>query len=154
MSALLQKLYLAPVRGKAALSGLVSVHNDTLPPESIAEVVARREAGLLQDANGSRGIGIDYIFFRRFSDGRSPQVAAFVLDNSDNVCTRVEIAELHRRVWLNGTAPLLYVEWPTKVDILRPVERERQAGHGAWASIWVIRRINSNSLPHLRHLYS
>lgn len=119
MSALLQQLHLAPKRGKALLSGLVSVKDNSLPPRSIAEHVARREASLLQGPKDDQGIGIDYIFFRRFNDGRSPQVVAYVVDNSGNVHTREEIAELHRRVWLNGTAPLLYVEWPTQVDVLR-----------------------------------
>ncbi len=119
MSALLQQLHLAPKRGKALLSGLVSVKDDSLPPQSIAEHVARREAILLQGPKGDQGIGVDYIFFRRFNDGRSPQVNAYVLDNGGNTHKREEIAELHRRVWLNGTAPLLYVEWPTQVDVLR-----------------------------------
>ncbi len=119
MSALLQQLYLAPKMGKVLLSGLVSVKDDSLPPQSISEHVARREALLLQGPTKNRGMGIDYIFFRRFNDGRSPQVGAYVVDNSGNDHTREEIAELHRRVWLNGTAPLLYVEWPTQVDVLR-----------------------------------
>ncbi|MGD9661220.1 MAG: class I SAM-dependent DNA methyltransferase [Porticoccaceae bacterium] len=81
--------------------------------------MAQREAALLQDPKSGKGIGIDYIFFRRFSDERSSQVAAYVVDNSSNVYTREQIAELHHRVWLNGTAPLLYVEWSTQVDVLR-----------------------------------
>ncbi|PXA04004.1 hypothetical protein DDZ13_08135 [Coraliomargarita sinensis] len=119
MSQLLQELCLAPVDNKPALSGLVSVHDDTLPPESIAESVARREASLLKDEKQNEVCGIDFIFFRRFSDGRSPQVAAYVVDNSKSLYSKDALAELHRRVWLNGSAPLLYVEWPTQVDILR-----------------------------------
>lgn len=119
MSTLLQQLHLAPKRGKVLLSGLVSVKDDSLPPQSIAEHVARREASLLQRQRDDQEIGIDYIFFRRFNDGRSPQIGAYVVDNSSNNYTREKIAELHRRVWLNGAAPLLYVEWPTQVDVLR-----------------------------------
>lgn len=119
MSVLLQQLCLAPDAGKAILSGLVSVKNESLPPQSIAEHVVRREALLLRDSLKESSIGIDYIFFRRFSDGRSPQVAAYVVDNSRIDWSREDIAELHRRVWLGGTAPLLYVEWPTQVDVLR-----------------------------------
>ena len=120
MSALLQQLYLAPKRGKAPLSGLVSVRDDGIPrPLSIPEKVARREARRLQGADDEGIPGIDFVFFRRFDDGRSPQVAAYVVDNSANRHTQDEIAELHRRVWLGGTAPLLYVEWPTRVDVLR-----------------------------------
>src|SRR5690606_33373256 len=51
--------------------------------------------------------------------GRSPQVTAYVVDNSDERHSREDIAELHRRVWLNGAAPLLYIEWATRVDVLR-----------------------------------
>jgi hypothetical protein len=120
MSALLQQLELAPdKRGRAPLAGLVSVKDDTIKPQSIAEHVARREAGLLTGTKESDIPGIDYIFFRRFNDGRSPQVCAYVVDNSANRYTRDAVADLHRRVWLNGTAPLLYVEWPTQVDVLR-----------------------------------
>jgi hypothetical protein len=119
MSALLQQLCLAPADGKALLSGLVSAKDESLPPQSISEHVVRREARLLGNPQQESGIGIDYIFFRRFSDGRSPLVAAYVVDNSSGRCSREDIAELHRRVWLNGTAPLLYVEWPTQVDVLR-----------------------------------
>ena len=119
MSRLLQELWLAPVEGKPVLSGLVSVQNDSLPPESIAEAIARREASLFKEPHENQGCGIDYIFFRRFSDGRSPQIAAYVVDNSKKLFSKESIAELHHRVWLNGSAPLLYVEWPTQVDILR-----------------------------------
>ncbi len=119
MSALLQQLALSPKQGRAPLPGLVSVKDGTLKPQSITEHVARREAGLLTGTKETDIPGIDYIFFRRFNDGRSPQVCAYVVDNSANRYTRDAIADLHRRVWLNGTAPLLYVEWPTQVDVLR-----------------------------------
>lgn len=119
MSALLQQLQLAPKQGKPILSGLVSVVDGSLPPQSIAEHVALREAKLLEGPKEDRNIGVDFIFFRRFDDGRSPQVAAYVVDNSGNRHTESEIAELHRRVWLNGTAPLIYVEWAARVDVLR-----------------------------------
>lgn len=61
---------------------------------------------------------IDYVFFRRFSDGRSSQVAAYVVDNSDERLDKTALAELHLQVWLQGTAPLLYVAWPSRVDVL------------------------------------
>ena len=41
---------------------------------SIDEEAATREAQAIGE--------IDYVFFRRFSDGRSSQVAAYVIDNS------------------------------------------------------------------------
>jgi len=61
---------------------------------------------------------IDYIFFRRFSDGRSSQVSAYVVDNSDERLDRETLAELHWQVWFSGRAPLLYVAWPSQIDLL------------------------------------
>ncbi|WP_339867515.1 HsdM family class I SAM-dependent methyltransferase [Pseudohongiella nitratireducens] len=120
MSTLLRALHLAPpTKGKAALSGLVSVNNGQLPPCSIAEKVAQREAVLLEGSKETKNIPIDYIFFRRFADERSSQVTAYVLDNSEEQYTNEHIAELHYRVWLSGNSPLLYVEWPTRVDVLK-----------------------------------
>lgn len=120
MSALLQSLQLAPSkRGKVELSGLVSVKDESLLPCSIAEKVAQREAALLEGSKETKNIPIDFVFFRRFADERSSQVAAYVLDNSAEMYTNEQIAELHYRVWLSGKAPLLYVEWATRVDILK-----------------------------------
>lgn len=61
---------------------------------------------------------IDYVFFRRFSDGRSSQVAAYVVDNSDERLNEQALSRLHLQVWLHGTAPLLYVAWPSRIDVL------------------------------------
>ena len=61
---------------------------------------------------------IDYVFFRRFSDGRSSQISAYVVDNSDRRLDEEALAELHQKVWLHGAAPLLYVFWPSRIDIL------------------------------------
>ncbi len=61
---------------------------------------------------------IDYIFFRQFSDGRSSQIAAYVVDNSNNNHDKETLAELHKQVWLQGKAPLLYIAWHSRVDIL------------------------------------
>ncbi|MEA1951937.1 MAG: hypothetical protein U9N87_11165, partial [Planctomycetota bacterium] len=32
--------------------------------------------------------------------------------------TEGELARLHSKLWLHGVAPLIYVLWPTRVDIL------------------------------------
>src|SRR5205807_7477524 len=61
---------------------------------------------------------VDFILFRRFADGRSSQVAAYVVDNSGQRLDETALAALHWRLWLHGTAPLLYVAWPSKVDVL------------------------------------
>ena len=61
---------------------------------------------------------IDYVFFRRFSDGRSSQISAYIVDNSDEKLDEKTLAELHLKVWLHGGAPLIYIAWPTRIDIL------------------------------------
>ncbi|OHB65662.1 MAG: hypothetical protein A2Y76_04305 [Planctomycetes bacterium RBG_13_60_9] len=61
---------------------------------------------------------IDYVFFRRFTDGRSSQVAAYIVDNSDEKHDERQLARLHHQVWLQGRAPLLYVTCPTRIDVL------------------------------------
>jgi len=109
MSTLLQEMYLAPEKGKPLLSGLVSVRGEP-SPESIAETVAVRQAEALGD--------IDYVFFRRFSDERSSQVVAYVVDNTGGQRSKSDLAKLHHKVWLNGSAALLYVGWSTQVDVL------------------------------------
>ena len=120
MSKLLQQLDLAPPeQGEPRLSGLVSVNGGNQTPQSTEERVACHEARLLEGTDETKKVPIDYIFFRRFTDGRSPQVAAYIVDNNDNRYSEDKVAELHHRVWLNGKAPLLYVEWPTKVDVLK-----------------------------------
>lgn len=61
---------------------------------------------------------IDFVFFRRFSDGRSSQILAYVVDNSSEKLNEKTLAELHLQVWLHGVAPLLYIAWPSRVDVL------------------------------------
>ena len=61
---------------------------------------------------------IDFVYFRRFSDGRSSQIAAYVVDNSDGRLSEQTLPHLHREVWLQGRAPLLYVSWGSRVDVL------------------------------------
>ncbi len=66
---------------------------------------------------------IDYVLFRRFKhtdarDFRASQVAAYVVDNSQQHLTEPKLAELHHKLWLHGVAPLVYVAWPTRIDIL------------------------------------
>jgi tRNA1(Val) A37 N6-methylase TrmN6 len=61
---------------------------------------------------------IDYVFFRRFSDGRSSHISAYIVDNSDEKHDAKALAELHQKIWFYGSAPLLYVFWPSRIDIL------------------------------------
>ena len=65
----------------------------------------------------------NYVFFRRFKDNqgkhiRSSQVAAYVVDNSQQGLIEADLANLHHVLWLHGVAPLVYVAWPTRIDIL------------------------------------
>jgi hypothetical protein len=91
------------------VDGLVPVMDD-IPELTIDERVSVFDAKLLN--------GIDFVFFRRFSDGRSSQVAAYIIDNSDEKYDEKQLAEIHQRVWLHGKAPLLYISWPSRIDIL------------------------------------
>jgi len=83
------------------------------PPAALAidEQIALRQAHLLCDR-------IDFVFFRRFADGRSSQVAAYVIDDAGSKFTPDDISSLHHRLWLSGTTPLLYVSWQDHVDVL------------------------------------
>lgn len=90
-------------------SGLVPIAGKR-PKLSIDEEAAVRETAALGE--------IDYVFFRRFTDNRSSQVAAYVIDNNDERFSEQQLAEIHHRVWLHGVAPLLYVGWQTRVDVL------------------------------------
>jgi hypothetical protein len=106
MSTVLEALHFTPT---GSLPGLVAV-NGAVVPERIEEQYAIRQAIDIG--------GIDHVFFRRFSDGRSSQAAAFVIDNSEDRLDQGQLAEIHRKVWLNGCTPLLYVGWQTRVDVL------------------------------------
>ena len=90
--------------------GLISVGSADVSQLNVDEQAAVFDANLLQH--------IDYIFFRRFSDGRSSQVAAYIVDNSDERLDEKDLAALHLQVWLHGTAPLLYIAWPSRIDVL------------------------------------
>lgn len=68
------------------------------------------------------------VFFRRFKgpDGqhvRPSQVAAYVIDNSNVDWGKPELAKWHQELWLHGGAPLIYVAWPTQIDILSCARR-------------------------------
>lgn len=93
----------------AIVPGLVSVRN----PEKglrVDEQATVLQAQLLGD--------VDYVFFRRFTDGRSSLVAAYVIDNADYRFSEPALARIHHKLWLNGSAPLLYVGWPSRIDVL------------------------------------
>jgi hypothetical protein len=108
MDATLQSVNFTDASGEA-LDGLVSVAS---PPEGILldEVSVIRKLSDFPDVN--------FVFFRRFSDGRSSQPAALVVDNRDQHLDNKALAKLHNDLWMHGVAPLVYVNWPTRIDIL------------------------------------
>lgn len=96
------------------IDGLASVRS----PDS-AE--SPHERSILLQASSFKHI--DYVFFRRFVDAeglnkRSSQVAAYVIDNTNKKLSQEKLAELHHHLWLHGVAPLIYIAWPTRIDIL------------------------------------
>ena len=91
-------------------SGLVPVRNAEATNLSIDEQAAVFEAAALEH--------VDFVFFRRFSDRRSSQISAYIVDNFDQRLDERQLAKLHQQVWLHGAAPLLYVAWPSRIDVL------------------------------------
>ncbi len=106
---LLQSVDFIRADGKLT-SGLVPVKG------SIAKELSVDEQATIFEAKSFKYI--DYVFFRRFSDGRSSQVAAYVVNNSDEKLDKKTLSELHRQVWLQGTTPLLYIAGASQIDIL------------------------------------
>jgi len=109
-NALLQSVDFIRADGKPA-EGLVPVHDKN----AIKSLSIDEQAVVFEARSFKR---IDFIFFRRFSDSRSSQVAAYVVDNSDNKLDINSLSDLHRHVWLQGTVPLLYIAGASQIDIL------------------------------------
>ena len=94
---------------REATDGLVSVRH---PPVDLPV----DEAALVRDAQVFKVV--DYVFFRRFDDGRSSQPAAFVIDNTAERYNEHRLAKAHHDLWLHGVAPLVYIAWPSRIDVL------------------------------------
>lgn len=94
---------------REAADGLVSVRQ---PPAGLPV----DEAAFVRGAQVFNAV--DYVFFRRFYDDRSSQAAAFVIDNTDERFTESQLAQTHHDLWLHGVAPLIYIGWPTRIDVL------------------------------------
>ena len=115
---LLQSVDFIRADGKLS-SGLVSVKGSIAKKLTVDEQSVVVEAKTFKRFKTENDIPIiDYVFFRRFSDGRSSQVAAYVVDNSDDKLDKKTLSELHRQVWLQGTTPLLYIAGASQIDIL------------------------------------
>ncbi len=116
---LLQSVDFIRADGKLS-SGLVPVKGSIakeLPVDEQAVVVEAKTFEKQSKTKKNIPI-IDFVFFRRFSDGRSSQVAAYVVDNSEDKLDKKTLSELHRQVWLQGTTPLLYIAGASQIDIL------------------------------------
>lgn len=101
------------VRPDAELSpGLIPVHGSDAQRQNLS---VDERAAILEAESFNR---VDFVFFRRFTDGRSSQIAAYVVDNCSEQLSQASLADLHRQVWLQGRAPLLYIAWPSRVDVL------------------------------------
>ncbi|WP_437491614.1 N-6 DNA methylase [Sorangium sp. So ce1014] len=94
----------------APLSGLVPVRSGSFGPLSIDEQAAVQEAAAFRR--------IDYVFFRKLDGVRSSRVAAYVIDNTKEPLRTDELAVLHKELWRHGAAPLVYVAWQTRIDVL------------------------------------
>lgn len=101
---------------QCTIDGLVSIKNDEIELP-LAEQLAVHEARELSD-DPNTNWEIDQILFRRFSDDRSSQVAAYIIDNKSGQYDTNTLADLQQKLWLNGKAPLVYVHQKTKVEIL------------------------------------
>lgn len=106
---MLRHLDFASDTGKL-ISGLVPLKDGEESVERLDERLAVRDAIAIRD--------VDFVFFRRFADDRSSQVVAYVVDNVDHHLSETALAELHKRTWLHGGVPLIYVAWPARVDVL------------------------------------
>ena len=98
------------ISAEKSAPGFVSLRDNTGVNLAVDERAAVHDARTFEH--------IDYIYFRRFSDGRSSQIAAYIVDNSTHRLDEKALAELHWKVWLYGLAPLIYVAWQSRIDIL------------------------------------
>ncbi|HVC92243.1 MAG TPA: hypothetical protein VND64_01065, partial [Pirellulales bacterium] len=99
------------------IPGLVAVKSGLASVNRLDERMALQEADAINQDDQAIG-KVDYVFFRRFNDGRSSQVVAYVVDNARGHSSEADLAQLHKRVWLHGGVPLIYVAGATKVDVL------------------------------------
>lgn len=93
------------------------------PTSYISDDWRIEEKDVVSRVQKSFSIKPDYIFFRRFNDGRSSQIAAYGLDNSNDRYTHTEIMDLHWNLWLSGQVPLLYVGDPGQVRIFSCIDK-------------------------------
>ncbi len=87
-----------------------------MPVHGSGEIDRVDEASVVHDAKSFQHV--DYVFFRRFSDGRSiKRPSHSPLDNSREKLSE-DSPKLHHQLWLHAAAPLMYVSWPSRIDIL------------------------------------
>ena len=95
----LERLGFAAPRSDRA-PGLVAVHAASARDRP-------DEGGILRDVAAAFGDVVNYVYFRRFDDGRASQPLALVVDNANGTISASALASVHRRAWLTGIVPLL-----------------------------------------------
>jgi len=89
-------------------SGLLPVIDLGISKNSPHEIVALISA---------RDCQADYVYFRRFADGRPSLPQVYVYDNTKKRLTPKEVGKIHQKVWNRGQVPLMYVFSLASVDI-------------------------------------
>ena len=118
----------------------LSLSTKTAPPNSLKAVVEKpsqehspEEQVSIRDAYNLSD-KIDSVFFKQYNDGRPSHPVAYIINNSNEKFNEDEIAEIHRRFWLNGSVPILYVSWSNRIDIFSsmispPFNEKNKAEH-------------------------
>ena len=65
----------------------------------------------------ARKLKASAVYFRRFSNSQSSQPQLFIFDNTQNLFSEDELAELHRKIWSSGIVPIYYVFDNTNINI-------------------------------------
>ncbi len=89
---------------------------------------------------------LDYVLFRQFDGEQPPQTLAVVVDNENRSIpvSSVELAKIHKKLWLWGGVPIFYIGWPDKVDVLSCTEPPAfdNLGMAEYSPVDVITNIN------------
>lgn len=89
-------------------SGLLSVNDEKILDHSPNVVIALLSAQQCE---------ADYVYFRKFEDGRPPLPQVYIYDNTNHKFSDDKIIELQKKVWNRGESPLMYVFSNTAVSI-------------------------------------
>ncbi|NQU87894.1 MAG: N-6 DNA methylase, partial [Mariniphaga sp.] len=65
----------------------------------------------------ARKLKASAVYFRRFADNQSSKSQLFIFDNTGNLFSQEELANLHRKIWSGGIVPIYYVFDNTNINI-------------------------------------